>query len=121
MFVPNISFSPALQEKCIKPAERAAACRTSTPAAAPTAVVTPTSAQHACQLLVPAYHGNNGAAADVVHQTTEERLAGEISIVLLCQGALNVHELQALQCVAALLKPLDDVANKATLNAIRLR
>jgi hypothetical protein len=41
--------------------------------------------------------------------------------VLLCQGALNVHELQALQCVAALLEALDDVTNKATLNAIRLQ
>lgn len=41
--------------------------------------------------------------------------------MLLCQSTLHIHELEALQCVATLLKALDDVTNKTTLNAIRLQ
>jgi hypothetical protein len=87
----------------------------------PLSLQTQTHSRHKDSSCSTAHHGNDGAAADVVNKATEERLAGQVCIVLLCQGALNVHELQALQCVAALLKALDDVTNEATLNAVRLQ
>lgn len=73
-----------------------------------------------CAPLLLPHHGNDGAAADVVNKSTKEGLAGQVGIVLLCQGALHVHHLQALERVAALLEALDDVANQTTLDAIRL-
>jgi len=65
-------------------------------------------------------HGDNGTAEHVGDKALEERLVGEVLVVLLEVLLGRRDHLQGDQLVATLLETLDDVANKAALNAIRL-
>nr|AFK49052.1 unknown [Medicago truncatula] len=65
-------------------------------------------------------HGNNRARDNVLHQSAEERLCRQISIVLLSKSTLHIQEFQTFQVETLLLKPADNLTNESSLNTIRL-
>ena len=71
-------------------------------------------------ILALPHHCADGSAGHVVDETSEESLAGEVSVVLLHVLAAGGSELHGDQLVALLLEALDDVADEAPLDAIGL-
>lgn len=65
------------------------------------------------------YHADDGARAHVLDETGEERLLGEIGVVLLQQLAGRCGHLQSDQLEALLFEALDDLADQTALNAVR--
>jgi hypothetical protein len=65
-----------------------------------------------------AYHADDGAGAHVLDEAGEERLGGEIGVVLLQQLLGGCGHLQSDQLEALLLEALDDLANQTALNAV---
>uniref|UniRef100_A0A1I8I891 EF-hand domain-containing protein n=1 Tax=Macrostomum lignano TaxID=282301 RepID=A0A1I8I891_9PLAT len=65
-------------------------------------------------------HADHRAGQHVVDKAGEERLGLEIAIVLLKQRPAGLHHLHGNQAEAALLESLDDFANKAALDTVRL-
>ena len=66
------------------------------------------------------HHGADGAAGHVGDQSTEESLAGEVGVVLLQVFHGGLHHLHGDQLETLLLKARDNLANQATLDAVRL-
>jgi hypothetical protein len=65
-----------------------------------------------------AYHADDGAGAHVLDETGEERLGGEVGVVLLQQLLGGRGHLQSDQLEALLLEALDDLTNQTALNAV---
>ena len=66
------------------------------------------------------HHSTDGAAGHVGDQSTEETLAGEVGVVLLQVFHGGLHHLHGDQLETLLLKARDNLANQATLDAVRL-
>ena len=56
----------------------------------------------------------------VLDETREERLGGEVSVVVLEELLGSLHELHGHQLESFVLKPLDDLTADATVDGIRL-
>merc|ERR1719260_64617 len=65
-------------------------------------------------------HGAHWSTGHVGHQTAEEALAGQVSIVLLQMFHRGRHQLHGHQLESLLLEPRDNFTDKSTLDAIRL-
>jgi len=65
-------------------------------------------------------HGTDGSATHILDESREERLAGEILVVLLKVLLARSHQLDGSELVATVLESSDNRADESTLDAIRL-
>lgn len=66
------------------------------------------------------HHGDYGARAHVLDQPWEEGPGGQVGVVLLQQLLARPHEFEGDELEALLLEALDDLADDAALDAVRL-
>merc|ERR1711963_55518 len=77
-------------------------------------------AAHPDNILALPDHGEDGSGVHVCDKAGEERLAGEIRVVLLQVGLAGRAQLSSDQLVASLFEPRHDLADKSPLDSVGL-
>jgi len=66
------------------------------------------------------HHGHDGSGSHVLDESREERLGGQVGVVLLQKLFISLHEFHGNELESLLLKSLDDFTNESTLDTVRL-